>query len=224
MPATAAAIAASICTVTQDSLARGASRASTSAWLARLRVKLSFSRLTLRGAWKCQFRMVLVPTSRSQVVCPGHAWALAGVDGGLQARLRGREVRHRRALQGQDVRVVPVQARVPHGQEGVEARGVRVGGEGRGHVRGRLVARSLQRGDGRLGGVEPPVPEGEGGVQGRLGDQGQQGRRDLLVHVGRRGAQGHAAVEVRAIFWSTSAAVCLAAMSRACWSCVLLRP
>ena len=66
---------------TQDSLARGARRALTSACVyasqARLSVKLSFSRETLRGALKCQFLIVFVPTSRSQVVCPGHAWALA---------------------------------------------------------------------------------------------------------------------------------------------------
>ena len=39
-------------------------------------MKLSFWRLTLRGALKCRLRRVLVPRSRSQVTSPDQAWAL----------------------------------------------------------------------------------------------------------------------------------------------------
>ena len=39
--------------------------------------KFSLSRLALKGAAKCSIRIVLVPTSRSQVISPGQACALA---------------------------------------------------------------------------------------------------------------------------------------------------
>ena len=141
-------------------------------------MKLSFSRETLRGApLKCRLRMVLVPGAHQEVPgrLPGPRLGVGEVraaargqrgqrgvervDGRLQARLGGRQVCCRRegprSLQGQDVGVVPVQARVPHGQEGVESRGVSCEGRGerRRNVGSRLEARCLQRRQGRLGGV-----------------------------------------------------------------------
>ena len=142
------------------------------------------------------------------------------VDGRLQAGLRGRELRRRReaprTLQGQDVRVVPVQ----------------------GWRTSRTASRALRPAVSvwEAASAEATSPAGERGRRPGPFVWATRGSRAVAIFwstsagVVRRATLLLRSVVVGrskravAIFWSTSAAVCLAAMSRACWSCVLLRP
>ena len=159
-----------------------------------------------------------MPASRSQVTLPTQAGALTRlVAPPLQGDLQVAEVSCRGegpgVLEGEDLRVVPVEAGVLQGLSGLVGRLGQVGQERRcdslvhvgrglpgGHVDGQLVHHALQRircchrrQGGVVGGGDAGVHRCDGGVIGEL--QVHRSRRGFAVDLDLQGVQGQTRVD-----------------------------
>ena len=160
----------------------------------KLRVQSSLARAMLRGPVACKLRILIGPGQQ----VPGHVPQPGGgvdqvggptergdlrqnaVDGRLQGELQRVEVSCRGegpgVLEGQDLRVMAIQAGVPQCQRGVQSR---------------LVDEGEQRRCDELAHVRGRGPESHSGVEVAGADQGEQSRGDGLGDVACRLAGRH---------------------------------